>query len=71
MTTDSITKTTKKGGRPRIAAEARRSERLAATVTQETHDAFCELAGKVGMTTSDYLHSLIVAFLDSKKGGQV
>lgn len=70
MTTDSITKTTKKGGRPRIAIKDRRSERLAATVTHETHDAFCELADEAGMTTSDYLHSMIVTFLEAKRGGR-
>jgi hypothetical protein len=70
MTTDSITRTTKRGGRPRIAAEDRRSDKLAAAVTPETREAFREIAEAAGMTTSDYLRDVILAFLEAKRGGR-
>lgn len=70
MTTDSITRTTKRGGRPRIAAEDRRSDKLAAAVTPETREAFREIAEAAGMTTSDYLRDVILSFLEARKGGR-
>lgn len=70
MTTDEKLRTNKKGGRPRIAVEDRRSEKLAAAVTPETREAFRKISEEAGMTTSDYLRDVIVAFLETRKGGQ-
>jgi hypothetical protein len=70
MTTDEKPRTNKKGGRPRIAVEDRRSEKLAAAVTPETRETFRKISEAAGMTTSDYLRDVIVAFLEARKGGQ-
>lgn len=56
-------------GRPRIALDERRSEKLSAAVNAATRDAFHLVATEVGMTPSDYLRTVIEDFL-AKRGGR-
>ena len=58
----------KKGGRTRLSAAERRSEKIAAAVTPETWAEFHMHCEEAGMTSSDYLLGVIQAFLDEKRG---
>lgn len=59
----------KKGGRPRLTAAERRSEKLSAAVTPETWAEFHKHCEEAGMTSSDFLLGVIQAFLEAKRGG--
>lgn len=57
----------KKGGRPRLAPEERRTEKLSAAVNPIIHERFRKHSEAAGLTTSDFLHTVILEWLQRKE----
>jgi len=63
-------RSTPRGGRPRLTPAERRSEKLAAAVTPETREAFQRLSESAGLSTSDFLREVIELYLRGRAGAE-